>query len=161
VAAARLPPGDALYASIAAFAERRFAVNSTSLNRGLLREQLAQFTGRSIPKEPVQLARTPARRGEWWAKTFGVRSELGLAFLSGPAWMAIGLLTLVLRLHGNPRSWQFSYRYAMVLLLWMFLLPIGNGPAQIAVIELSHFGVSVAINATATYQFFWTNLIHP
>jgi hypothetical protein len=28
-------------------------------------------------------------------------------------------------------------------------------------IELSLFAVSIAINAAATYQFLWTNLIHP
>ena len=64
-------------------------------------------------------------------------------------------------MHGNPGGWQFSYRYAMVLLPWMFLLLLGNGPAKISVIELSLFVVSVTINALATYQFLWTNQIHP
>src|SRR6267378_299841 len=41
------------------------------------------------------------------------------------AWVAIALLTVVLWLHGNPGSWQFSYRYAMILLPWMFLLLTG------------------------------------
>src|SRR5205823_11596720 len=44
------------------------------------------------------------------------------------AWVAIAFLTLVLWCHGNPGSWQFSYRYAMVLLPWIFLLLTGNGP---------------------------------
>jgi len=77
------------------------------------------------------------------------------------AWIAIGLLTFVLWCHGNPGGWQFSYRYAIILLPWMFLLLAGNGPAKISVIEISLFGVSVAINAIATYQFLWTNQIHP
>jgi hypothetical protein len=77
------------------------------------------------------------------------------------AWIAIGLLTFALWAHGNPGGWQFSYRYAMVLLPWMFLLLLGNGPAKISVIELSLFVVSVTINALATYQFLWTNQIHP
>src|SRR6266496_2821201 len=38
------------------------------------------------------------------------------------AWIAIAFLTLVHWCHGNPGIWQFSYRYAMVLLPWMFLL---------------------------------------
>jgi nitrogen fixation-related uncharacterized protein len=77
------------------------------------------------------------------------------------AWIAIGLLTTALWSHGNPGGWQFSYRYAMILLPWMFLLLAGNGPAKLSVIEISLFLVSVAINAVATYQFLWTNQIHP
>jgi hypothetical protein len=76
-------------------------------------------------------------------------------------WLIIGAITFVLWCHGNPGGWQFSYRYAMVLLPWMFLLIISNGPAKMSAIELSLFGASVVINATATYQFLWTNLIHP
>ena len=77
------------------------------------------------------------------------------------AWIAIGLLTLALWVHGNPGGWQFSYRYAMVLLPWMFLLLLGNGPRKISTIEASLFVVSIAINAIATYQFLWTDQIHP
>jgi hypothetical protein len=79
----------------------------------------------------------------------------------GPAWIAIGLLTFALWAHGNPGGWEFSYRYAMVLLPWMFLLLLGNGPPKISAIELVLFVVSVAINAIATYQFLWTDQIHP
>jgi hypothetical protein len=77
------------------------------------------------------------------------------------AWIAIGLLTAALWCHGNPGGWQFSYRYAMILLPWMFLLLVGNGPAKVSVIEISLFAVSVAINALATYEFLWTKNIHP
>jgi hypothetical protein len=77
------------------------------------------------------------------------------------AWVAISMLTLVLWLHGNPGSWQFSYRYAMILLPWMFLLLTGNGPANISIPEISLFGLSVAINAIATWQFLWTDQIQP
>lgn len=77
------------------------------------------------------------------------------------AWIAIGLLTFALWAHGNPGGWQFSYRYAMVLLPWMFLLLLGNGRAKLSVIELSLFVISVTINAIATYQFLWTDQIHP
>src|SRR5437870_9929488 len=78
-----------------------------------------------------------------------------------PAWLVIALLTLVLWCHGNPGSWQFSYRYAMVLLPWMFLMLTGNGPAKITVSETFLFAVSVAINAMATWQFLWTDQIQP
>lgn len=77
------------------------------------------------------------------------------------AWLAIATLTLVLWCHGNPGSWQFSYRYAMILLPWMFLLLTGNGPARITVTEVSLFAVSVVINAMATWQFLWTDQIQP
>jgi hypothetical protein len=77
------------------------------------------------------------------------------------AWIAIALLTLVLWCHGNPGSWQFSYRYAMILLPWMFLLLTGNGPAKITVSEASLFVVSVTINALATWLFLWTDQIQP
>jgi len=76
-------------------------------------------------------------------------------------WLIIAVLTFVLWTHGNPGGWQFSYRYAIILLPWMFLLLVGNGPAKISVIEVSLFAVSVAINAIAMWQFLWTNEIHP
>jgi hypothetical protein len=76
-------------------------------------------------------------------------------------WVVIALLTFVLWCHGNPGGWQFSYRYAIILLPWMFLLLVGNGPAKLSVNEVALFAVSVAINALATWQFLWTNEIHP
>ncbi len=77
------------------------------------------------------------------------------------AWTAISILTLVLWLHGNPGSWQFSYRYAMIVLPWIFLLLTGNGLARVSVPELALFAVSVAINAIATWEFLWTEQIQP
>ena len=76
-------------------------------------------------------------------------------------WIAIGLLTFALWTHGNPGGWQFSYRYAMVLHPWMFLLLLGNGPQKVSVIEATLFVISVTINAIASYQFLWTTQIHP
>src|SRR5215475_7194523 len=77
------------------------------------------------------------------------------------SWIAIGILTFVLWCHGNPGGWQFSYRYAMILLPWMFLLLTGNGPSTITVTEIALFAVSVGINATATWLFLWTDKIQP
>ncbi len=76
------------------------------------------------------------------------------------SWMAIGLLTLVLWCHGNPGGWQFSYRYAIVLLPWFFLLVLENGPGSFSVTEAVLFVVSVGINAMAAYLYLWTNRIH-
>jgi len=75
------------------------------------------------------------------------------------AWVAIAVLTLVLWCHGNPGSWQFSYRYAMILLPWMFLVLTGNGPPRLTVIEMSLFTVSIGINALAMWLFLWTDQI--
>jgi len=77
------------------------------------------------------------------------------------SWIAIGIITFVLWCHGNPGGWQFSYRYAMVLLPWMFLLLTGNGEPKITVTEISLFAVSIAINGTATWLFLWTDRIQP
>jgi hypothetical protein len=76
-------------------------------------------------------------------------------------WLIMGAVMFVLWCHGNPGGWQFSYRYAVVLIPWMFLLLVENGPVKISAIECALFSVSVAINAAATYEFLWTNLIHP
>jgi hypothetical protein len=77
------------------------------------------------------------------------------------SWVAIGILTFVLWCHGNPGGWQFSYRYAMILLPWMFLLLTSNGRPKITITEIALFAVSVAINATATWLFLWTDKIQP
>ncbi len=77
------------------------------------------------------------------------------------AWLAIGSLSFVLWCHGNPGGWQFSYRYAMILLPWMFLLLVSNGPRKLAATEVVLFAVSAAINAMAVYQFLWTESLRP
>ncbi len=76
-------------------------------------------------------------------------------------WTAIGILTLALWCHGNPGGWQFSYRYGMTFLPWMFLLILENGGRKVTTAEAALFVVSVAINAMATYEFLWTDMIHP
>ncbi|HEX4665467.1 MAG TPA: hypothetical protein VH207_02615 [Chthoniobacterales bacterium] len=77
------------------------------------------------------------------------------------AWLAIASLTLILWCHGNPGGWQFSYRYAMILLPWMFILLVSNGPRKLSANEAVLFVVSAAINAMAVYQFLWTESITP
>jgi len=84
--------------------------------------------------------------------------EPHLKFLS---WCAIGILTTVLWCHGNTGGWQFSYRYAMVLLPWMFLIFLGNSPKKPSVPEITLLIISILINAFGTYLFLWTNYIYP
>jgi hypothetical protein len=74
----------------------------------------------------------------------------GLIWLS---WGAIGILTLVLWCHGNPGGWQFSYRYAMELLPWMFLILLENSPNKPTPWEIVLLVVSILINAYGTYLF--------
>ncbi len=73
--------------------------------------------------------------------------------LSWLAASAIVILTFVLWCHGNPGGWQYSYRYAMVLLPWMMLILIENSPSRVSLIEWLLFTASVAINGWATYLF--------
>src|SRR5256885_4318628 len=77
------------------------------------------------------------------------------------SWIAMGILTFVLWCHGNPGGWQFAYRYAMILLPWMFLLLTSNARPRIATIEIALFTISIAINAMATWLFLWTDKIQP
>ena len=127
---------------------------------GNMHHMLFKGFGDTLPKFPY------IQPYAFGCSIFIVSPFLFLLFREGgkyklPAWIAIGLLTAVLWSHGNPGGWQFSYRYATILLPWMFLLLAGNGPARVSVIEISLFSISVAINAVATYQFLWTHQIHP
>jgi len=100
----------------------------------------------------------------WGCSIFLASPFLFLLFREGgkykvAAWTAIGLLTLVLWCHCNQGGWQFSYRYAMTLLPWMFLILAGNG--RLSVNEVALFAVSVAVNGVATWLFLWRDAIHP
>jgi hypothetical protein len=66
---------------------------------------------------------------------------------------AIVILTFVLWCHGNPGGWQFSYRYAMVLLPWMMVILIENSPSRVTIIEWLLFFASLGINGWGTYLF--------
>ena len=73
--------------------------------------------------------------------------------LSWLAAIAIVILTFVLWCHGNPGGWQFSYRYAMVLLPWMMLILIENSPSRVSIIEWLLFLASLGINGWGAYLF--------
>jgi hypothetical protein len=95
----------------------------------------------------------------FWASPF-----LFLLFREGGkhrfiCWATIGVLTAVLWAHGNPGGWQFSYRYAMIMLPWMFLLMVENGPRRLTATEVSLFVASVLLCGCAVYEFLWANMI--
>jgi hypothetical protein len=98
---------------------------------------------------------------------FGSCPFLFLAFREGArdrglkitAWCAIALLTAALWLHGNSGGWQFSYRYATVLLPWLFVLLLDQRGGKITVMEGILFTLSLIINAFATYMYFWSPLM--
>jgi nitrogen fixation-related uncharacterized protein len=127
---------------------------------GNVYHMLFKGLGDTIPKFPYIL---PYAFG---CSIFIASPFLFLLFREGgkykiPAWIAIGLLSAALWCHGNPGGWQFSYRYGMILLPWMFLLLAGNGPARASANEISLFALSIVINTLAMYEFLWTKNVHP
>ena len=77
------------------------------------------------------------------------------------AYAAIAALTLVLWIHGNSGGWQFGYRYAMVLLPWIFIILLENSPKKITAIEYAAYGFSFIANAYALWMFHWTDYVKP
>jgi hypothetical protein len=73
--------------------------------------------------------------------------------LSWLAALALVILTFVLWCHGNPGGWQYSYRYAMVLLPWMLLILIENSPSRVSKIEWLLFLASVGMSGWGAYLF--------
>lgn len=78
------------------------------------------------------------------------------ATLKKLAWVAVAILTLMLWLHGNPGGWQISYRYAMELLPWMFLILLETRPKKVGPTEVALLIASIAINAYSTWLFLRT-----
>ena len=86
---------------------------------------------------------------------FGARDKV----LKYTAWAAIIVLTFLLWTHGNSGGWQFGYRYAMILLPWMFLILLENSPKKITAPEWFLYVFSIIANAYATYLFHWTGYV--
>lgn len=76
------------------------------------------------------------------------------------AWSAMVVLTAVLWLHGNPGGWQISYRYAMILLPWMFLILLETSPKKMTLLEAILFLLSLTVNAYSTWLFLRTSYIN-
>lgn len=75
------------------------------------------------------------------------------------AWTAIVILTFSLWVHGNPGGWQYSYRYAMILLPWFLVLLVEYLPNRATKLETGLWLVSIAMSAYATYLFMWTDYL--
>ena len=75
------------------------------------------------------------------------------------SWCAIAILTFVLWCHGNPGGWQISYRYAMVLLPWMFLILLESSRKKISPWEVILLVLSILINAYSSYLFLRPSLM--
>ncbi len=89
------------------------------------------------------------------ALRFGAREKI----LKYASWAAILILTFLLWMHGNSGGWQFGYRYAMVLLPWIFLILLENSPKKITLIEGFLYIFSIAVNAYTVYLFHWSDNI--
>ena len=72
------------------------------------------------------------------------------------AWLAIIVLTFLLWIHGNSGGWQFGYRYAMVLLPWIFVVLLENSPKKITIPEIIFYSISFLLNAFSIYLFHWS-----
>jgi hypothetical protein len=77
------------------------------------------------------------------------------------SWAAIVILTFLLWIHGNSGGWQFGYRYAMVILPWIFVILLESSPKKITPLEWAAYGFSFAMNLYATWLFHWTEYVKP
>jgi hypothetical protein len=72
------------------------------------------------------------------------------------AWAAIALMLFLLWCHGNPGGYQFSYRYAIILLPWVYVILLESSPKKITPLEWVLYIFSFIANLFATYLFHWT-----
>ena len=81
--------------------------------------------------------------------------------LSTCSWISICILTFLLWIHGNYGGWQVSYRYATILIPWVFLILLGNSKTERVSWEATLIIVSMIINGYATWLFCRTNWMTP
>lgn len=85
------------------------------------------------------------------------RKPRGDMFRIITAWLAVVLLTLALWIHGNTGGWQYSYRYALVLLPWLLVLFVEYLPRRVTKLEVGLFTLSLIMTGYASYLFLFTN----
>ncbi|HEV7643694.1 MAG TPA: hypothetical protein VGO50_07065 [Pyrinomonadaceae bacterium] len=83
---------------------------------------------------------------------FGAKDKL----IKYTAWVAIALMVFLLWCHGNPGGYQFSYRYAIILLPWVYVILLESSPKKITPLEWVLYIFSFIANLFATYLFHWT-----
>lgn len=77
------------------------------------------------------------------------------------SWATIVPLVAVLWLHGNPGGWQYSYRYAAILLPFIYLLILEKSPEIPGRFEKVAVPASIFLSVLATILFYWTKLMTP
>lgn len=77
------------------------------------------------------------------------------------SWCSILAILFVLFCHGNPGGWQFSYRYAIELLPWFFLIILETSSKFLKPISFSLIFISIVINSYGTWLFNWTDYVKP
>lgn len=77
------------------------------------------------------------------------------------AWIAILFLTVLLWMHGNSGGWQFGYRYAMVLLPWIFVLLLETGRRKLATIEWVAYTISFVFGIYTIWLYHWSDYMKP
>lgn len=79
------------------------------------------------------------------------------------AWVAIAIATFALWIHGNTGGYQYSYRYAMVLLPWMYWLLLESSPKRrnlvVQILEWLVLAASILISGFAVYAFYWAKYV--
>ncbi|HQZ97855.1 MAG TPA: hypothetical protein PLP21_16150 [Pyrinomonadaceae bacterium] len=77
------------------------------------------------------------------------------------AWIAILFLTILLWMHGNSGGWQFGYRYAMVLLPWIFVLLLETARRKLATIEWVAYTISFLFGIYTIWLYHWSDYMKP
>jgi hypothetical protein len=75
------------------------------------------------------------------------------------AWLAIAVTFFAIALHGNSGGIQFSYRYALTLLPWFFVLFLDQPAERVSPLEIALFALSLTSNAWAVYMFYWSGAV--
>lgn len=77
------------------------------------------------------------------------------------SWAAVIVLSAVLWMHGNSGGWQFGYRYATVLLPWIFIILLENSRKEITNVERILIVFSIVANIYSVWLFHWTQFLKP
>lgn len=92
---------------------------------------------------------------------FAFRSGFRDRILKYLSWAAVAVLSIILWMHGNSGGWQFGYRYAMVLLPWLFIILLENSRKEISKPEMAIYIFSIIANAYSVWLFHWTQYLKP